>query len=109
VGREGHANLSFTVPRQDLQKSVALATAMAEGFGSLAPTNSPQVAKISVSGTGMRSHTGVATRVFQSLADAGINVEMISTSEVRLNVVIDGSQGPQGLEVVRKEFADVTM
>ena len=109
VGREGHANLSFTVPRRDLQKSVALATAMAEGFGSLPPTSSPQVAKISVSGTGMRSHTGVATRMFQSLADAGINVEMISTSEVRLNAVIDGSQGQKGLEVLRKEFADVTM
>ncbi|HUT94512.1 MAG TPA: aspartate kinase [Thermoguttaceae bacterium] len=109
VGREGHANLSFTVPRRDLQKSVALATAMAEGFGGLPPTSSPQVAKISVSGTGMRSHTGVATRMFQSLADAGINVDMISTSEVRLNVVIDGSQGQKGLEVLRKELADVTM
>jgi len=109
VGREGHANLSFTVARRNLQKGIDLAAAMAEGFGGLAPTSSPQVAKISVSGTGMRSHTGVATRLFQSLADAGINVEMISTSEVRLNVVVDGSQGPRGLEVVRKEFADVTM
>jgi aspartate kinase len=107
VGREGRANISFTVPAGDLDKAVQLAAAMAEGFGGPPPTSSPRVAKLSVLGTGMRSHTSVATRMFQSLADAGINVGMISTSEVRLNVVVDGSQGRNGLEVLRKEFADV--
>jgi len=107
VGREGRANLSFTVPQEDFHESVRLATALAQGFGSPPPTSSPKVAKLSVSGTGMRSHTNVATRMFQSLADAGINVDMISTSEVRLNAVVDGSQGRKGLEVLRKEFADV--
>ncbi|MFH1268163.1 MAG: aspartate kinase [Planctomycetota bacterium] len=107
VGREGRANLSFTVPGKDLQKSVRLATVLAEGFGSLAPTSSPKVAKLSISGTGMRSHTNVAARMFQSLADAGINVDMISTSEVRLNAVVDGAQGRKSLELLRKEFADV--
>ncbi len=109
VGREGRANLSFTVPRADLRKSLDLAAALAEGFGGLAPTSAPEVAKLSVFGTGMRSHTGVANRMFQSLADAGINVDMISTSEVRLNAVIDGEQGPKGLEALRKEFADVML
>ncbi|MFH1923265.1 MAG: aspartate kinase [Planctomycetota bacterium] len=107
VGREGRANLSFTVPGKDLRESVRLATVLAEGFGSLAPTSSPKVAKLSISGTGMRSHTNVAARMFQSLADAGINVDMISTSEVRLNAVVDGAQGRKSLELLRKEFADV--
>ena len=59
-------------------------------------TGSPQVAKLSVSGIGMRSHTDVAIRMFRSLADAGINVDMINTSEVRVNVVVAGPQGKTG-------------
>ena len=109
MGRAGHANLSFTVPRTDLERSLKLATELAEGFGSPRPTHSPQVAKLSVTGTGMRSHTSVATRMLKSLADARINVEMISTGEVRLNVVVDGPHGQKGLEAIKKEFADVTM
>ena len=109
MGRAGHANLSFTVPQTELDRSLALAGRLAEGFGSPPPTSSPRVAKLSVTGTGMRSHTGVATRMLKSLADAEINVDMISTSEVRLNVVVDGQHGPRGLEVLNREFADVTM
>jgi len=109
MGRGGHANLSFTVPQTELARSLKLASRLADGFGSPPPTSSPRVAKLSVTGTGMRSHTGVATRMLRSLADAEINVEMISTSEVRLNVVVDGQHGPKGLEELQKEFADVTM
>ena len=65
------------------------------------------MAKLSVFGMGMRSQTSLSTRLFQSLAAAGINVEMISTSEVRLNVVVDGAAGQKAVEVLRKEFADV--
>jgi len=107
IGREGHANLSFTVPQQDLQKCIELAGELSAGFGGPPPAHSARVAKLSVLGTGMRSHTSVADRMFQSLAAAEINVEMISTSEVRLNAVVDGAQGPKGLEALRKEFADV--
>jgi aspartate kinase len=53
----------------------------------------------------MKSHTDVATRMFQSLAAVGINVDMINTSEVRINVVVDGEKGPQAREVLRREFA----
>ena len=63
--------------------------------------------KLSVSGIGLRSHTGVAIRMFQSLAEAGLNIEMINTSEVRVNVVVDESQGQAGLEALNKAFADV--
>jgi aspartate kinase len=64
------------------------------------------VAKLSVSGIGMRSHTDVAIRMFRSLAEAGINVEMINTSEVRVNVVVDGTKGAKGLECLKQAFAD---
>ncbi len=106
VGREGRANLSFTVPEKDYPKSVELAAVLAEGFRSPPPTSSPRVAKLSVFGIGMRRHTRVAARMFRSLAEAGVNIEMISTSEVRLNVVVDGSQGQKGLETLQTEFAD---
>jgi aspartate kinase len=107
VGREEYANLSFTVPRKDLAKSLELAGRLAGRLGCPAPASSPNVAKLSVSGTGMRSHTGMASRLFRSLAAEGINVEMINTSEVRVSVVVDGPQGAKALEVLRTEFADV--
>lgn len=107
IGRQGYANLSFTVPKEDLEASVAIAARLAEGFGGPPPTSCPVVAKLSVSGIGMRSHTSLASRMFQSLAAEGINVEMISTSEVRISVVVDGSDGHRALKMLREEFADV--
>jgi len=107
IGRQGHANLSFTVPASDLKAGVAVAARLAEGFGGPPPTSCPKVAKLSVSGIGMRSHTSLASRMFQSLAAEGINVEMISTSEVRVNVVVDGRDGARALAVLEREFADV--
>ncbi|MHC4407342.1 MAG: aspartate kinase, partial [Planctomycetota bacterium] len=109
IGGEGRANVSFTVLQTDLAKSVEVAASLAKGFGCPSPTSDPKVAKLSVLGTGMRSHTTVAARMFRSLADAGINVDMISTSEIHLNVVVDGSQGLKSLEVLKKEFADVML
>jgi aspartate kinase len=109
VGREGLAGLSFTVPQQDLKKSQEIVNQLAKKLGAQTPTSAPKVAKLTAVGTGLRSHTGVARRLFQSLAAAGINVEMIGTSEVQLNVVVDGSQGQKALEVLETEFADVML
>jgi aspartate kinase len=105
VGRSGLANLSFTVPQRELEKSLQIAAGLAAGFGCPAPMHCPRVAKLSVTGVGMKSHTDVATRMFQSLSAVGINVDMINTSEVRINVVVDGEKGPQAREVLRREFA----
>ena len=105
---EGSANLSFTVPRQDLTRSIAVAEELTATFPSLRVTSSPDVAKLSVSGIGLRSHTSVAIRMFRALAEAGINVAMINTSEVRVNVVIDGAAGATGLACLKAAFADVT-
>ena len=83
-----------------------MAADLAKTLGCSPPTHCPKVAKLSVFGVGMRSHTGVAARMFQSLAKAGINVELISTSEVRVNVVVDGHDGHKALAALKKEFAD---
>jgi aspartate kinase len=105
-GIEGKANLSFTVPRADLTKAVEVTKALSNKLQCGPVSSSPRVAKLSVSGIGMRSHTGVAIRMFRSLSEAGINVEMINTSEVRVNVVVDGEKGKAGLACLQQAFAD---
>lgn len=105
-GREGKANLSFTVPQHQFDAATKLLNSMAEKFGCGPVTSSPKVAKLSVSGIGMRSHSGVAIRTFECLAQAGINVEMINTSEVRVNVAVSGEHGKKALAALQKAFAD---
>lgn len=105
-GRENRANISVTVPRDALQKTIAVAADLATSLGCVPPTHCEKVAKLSVFGVGIKSHTGVAARMFQSLANAGVNVELISTSEVRVNVVVDGRDGHKARTALKKEFAD---
>ena len=109
IGHEGKACISFTVPQSDLEQSLALIRRMSEEFGYAEPTSCPQVAKLSVCGIGMRSHTGVARRMFQTLSDAGINVEMINTSEVRINVVVAAEDGEKALAILKDAFADAML
>jgi aspartate kinase len=103
----GGAALSFTVPQNQLSKSVEAAKRIAQSLGCKHVTSSPIIAKLSVSGVGLRTHTGVAIRMFKALAEASINVEMINTSEVRVNVVVDGPAGERGLKQLQLAFADV--
>ncbi|MCA9267092.1 MAG: ACT domain-containing protein, partial [Planctomycetales bacterium] len=107
LGRDGRANLSFTVPREQLPAALAAAEALAENLHGGQVTHSANVAKLSVSGIGLRSHTGVAIRMFKALSAAGINVDMINTSEVRVNVVVAGEAGAQGLAALNQAFADI--
>lgn len=105
IGRENRAHVSFTVGRDNLAGSLEVLRSLSEALSSPPPTASPEVAKLSVLGLGMRSHTATASRMFRCLAEADINVEMISTSEVRVNVVVDGAAGPKALAALRREFA----
>ncbi len=107
-GHEGKANLSFTVPHTQFEACLKLLQKLAEKLGCGPVTSSPRVAKLSVSGIGMRSQSGVAIRTFECLARANINVDMINTSEVRVNVIVDGQHGPAALEAMQKAFADAT-
>ncbi len=102
-----HASLSFTVPQNQVQQASDVARRLAEEYSCKGVTSSPAIAKLSVSGIGLRSHTDVAIRAFRALAEAGVNVDMISTSEVRLNVVVDGRQGEIAVEGLKRVFADV--
>jgi aspartate kinase len=106
-GRDGLADLSFTVPKPTLKNSQQVANKITSDFQCGPVTSSPDVCKLSVSGIGLRSHTGVAIRMFRSLAAAEINLEMVNTSEVRVNVVVDGSKGPLALKCLQTAFEDV--
>jgi len=106
IGREGRANLSFTIPQSHYAQGLKLLDDLAQRMDCGPITSSPKIAKLSVSGIGMRSHAGVAIRTFECLAQAGINVEMINTSEVRVNVGVDGQRGPDALASLQRAFAE---
>ena len=83
IGRDDLADVSFTVPRKELDHSLSVVKKLAAELGG-AVTHEPAVAILTVTGIGIRSHTGVGLRMFKALTEAKINVEMISTSEVRV-------------------------
>ncbi len=89
ASEEGYTDLTFTVPRADHQKALGIVKAMADEIGARGVTSDTSIAKVSVVGLGMRSHAGVAARMFQVLAEEGINIQMISTSEIKVSAVID--------------------
>jgi aspartate kinase len=107
-GRDGRANLSFTVPRAAFERAVALGKELGPRLGCGQVTGSARIAKLSVCGIGMRSHTGVAIRMFRALAEAAINLVMINTSEMQVNVIVDGAAGQEALKRLQQVFADVT-
>jgi len=101
--RDGRAEISFTVPAADAVRAAEVARGIAAARGATM-ADVPHVAKLSITGVGIRSHAGVADRLFTPLAEAGINIDLVSTSEVRLNVVVAAEQGERSLAVLRKAF-----
>ena len=89
VGADGSTDLTFTVPRGDYDKARRLVEATARDIGAQGVTGQTDVAKVSIVGVGMRTHAGIAARMFEVLSAEGINIQMISTSEIKISVVID--------------------
>jgi aspartate kinase len=104
VGHGGVANLTFTVGRDDAKKAEhCLKPVLAElGGGTVAFLEN--IAKLSVVGVGMKTHAGVAAKLFQALAEHKINIEMISTSEIKISVVIDEKRGEEAARVAHAAF-----
>jgi aspartate kinase len=101
VSTAGNTHLSFTVPRDAAEAAARAARSVGPGGVSI----ELDLAKLSVMGVGMRTHTGVATRMFGALAERGINIALINTSEVRINVATDIQRGREGLDCLRRTFA----
>jgi aspartate kinase len=106
IGRDDLADVSFTVPRGEVEHARQVLRALSKQLGGEVK-DVPAVAILTVKGIGIRSHTGVGLRMFKALAEAKINVEMVSTSEVRVNVVIAADKGEAGLAALKAAFADV--
>ncbi len=103
IGREGRANLTFTVPKDDTPKTeTVLSDLLLELGGCL--TRTTDIAKLSVVGIGMRSHSGVAAELFWTLADGGINIQLIGTSEIKISVAIDLVDADSAAKLVHKAF-----
>ncbi len=106
TGRDDLADVSFTVPRTSLEHARRVLKELANQLGGEVK-DVPEIAILTVKGIGVRSHTGVGLRMFQALADADINVELVSTSEVRVNVAVAADKSAAGLSALKYAFADV--
>jgi len=104
VGRTGTTDVSFTVPTEDLAKTMKVAKRVAREIGAGEVIKDENIAKISIVGIGMRSHAGIAARMFKALASKKINIEMISTSEIKISCVIGKKFAESALKVLHDEF-----
>lgn len=89
IGSDGTTDFTFTVHRNDYQQAKQILDTVADTLGARSCDGDDRIAKVSIVGVGMRSHAGVASQMFKALADEGINLHMISTSEIKVSVVID--------------------
>jgi aspartate kinase len=89
ISRDGYTDISFTLPRTDREKAVGVLSDLARRIGAEGVTHDDRITKISIVGVGMRSHSGVAARMFHTLSREGINIQMISTSEIAISCVIE--------------------
>lgn len=105
VGRGGKANLTFTVSKDDAAKAEKLLRAYCEAIKGATVSLTGDIAKVSVVGTGMRSHSGVAAKFFKALAENSINVQIITTSEIKISVGISLEEADLAANVLHSAFA----
>ena len=101
---EGLTDFTFTVKRPDFDEALALLRSASADIGASKVSGDPQISKVSVVGVGMRSHAGVASRVFDALARENINIQMISTSEIKISVVVDEKYTELAVRSLHEEF-----
>jgi aspartate kinase len=105
VGHDGMTDFSFTVHRNDFAKAMGiLKKQVAPHIGAREVTGDDKITKVSAVGVGMRSHAGIASKMFRTLAEEGINIQMISTSEIKISVVIDEKYMELAVRVLHKAF-----
>lgn len=104
MGESGTTDFSFTVPRGEYQKALTILRDVQTHVGAAKVDGDDKIAKVSIIGVGMRSHTGIASTMFRTLAEEGINIQMISTSEIKVSVLIDEKYLELGVRVLHKAF-----
>ena len=101
---ENLTDLSFTVTRTDVEKTLPLVRPVAEAIGARGVTHDDELAKVSVVGTGMQNSPGYASTMFRALSDAGVNIEMITTSEIRITCIVSGGQAADAVRALHRAF-----
>ncbi len=104
VSHEGKTDMTFTVPKADCKKAVKIVEEIAQKIGASGVKHNENIAKISIIGVGMRSHSGIASTMFQTLSREGINIEMISTSEIKVSCIIDTKYTELAVRVLHEAF-----
>ena len=106
IGRDGTKDISFTVAKDNMKDAVAAMEDYIAVVGGKSVSADDKVAKISIVGAGMESHAGVATKMFEALYDAQINIRMISTSEIKVSVLIDEKDADAAVAAIHSKFFD---
>jgi aspartate kinase len=104
VSEHGLTSISFTLPKTDLPIAEPILEREAREIGATRVDKDPDIAKISLIGAGMKSHPGVAAEMFEALADAGINIEIISTSSIRISCVVRAAEVERAVRAVHERF-----
>lgn len=105
-GREGNKDIIFTVPSAEAESVRALLTENLHAFGGREVVIDTGVAKVSIVGAGMQSHSGVAAQMFEALYEAGINIRMVSTSEIKISVLIDVADADLAVNAIHNAFLE---
>ena len=101
---DGNTDFSFTVPRGDFARAMEILETVRQHIGARAVVGDNRICKVSMVGVGMRSHAGIASRMFRTLAEEGINIQMISTSEIKISVVVDEKYMELAVRVLHRAF-----
>ncbi len=104
VSSDGYTDFTFTVPAEDLDRAARLVERVVDSIGAREVRTNDSIVKVSAVGIGMKNHPGVASRMFKALADEGINIHMISTSEIRISCAIDSKYGELAVRVLHQAF-----
>ena len=104
IGENGLTDFTFTVHRDDYTKVMAFLSERKDDFGAESIIGNDRIVKLSIVGVGMRSHAGIASKMFQALSEAGINLRMITTSEIKISVVIDENYLELGVRALHEKF-----
>lgn len=106
IGRDGTKDISFTVAKDKLQDALDALESFMPTLNAQEVVSDDKVAKVSIVGTGMESHAGVAAKMFEALSDAQVNIQMISTSEIKVSVLIDIKEADRAVSAIHGKFFD---
>lgn len=104
VSKEGSTDLTFTVPEADFKRSIEISRKIAEDLGAKRVLSDAAISKVSLVGVGMKTHSGVASRMFGALAEKGINIMMISTSEIKISCVLEERDAEEAVRTLHDAF-----